>query len=327
MKKNFLISIVLLVMIGISAVFYVNLQKRERSKHTIGYVLPYNSAPRWEAEANIMKEDFAKSGYQLEVVKPTTFEIDQEQAVSNFTNRGIGAIILVVDDANSARMGELVHEAMLKGIPVFSYDRPLLRVPVSRHITIGMRDVGRMAAEAVFADHLPAKIVYLGGDPSDDNSRLHRDGVQLALAAPAALDRAKIVYSSNISGWSSAEAREAMKRLIGEKVDFDTVIAANDGIAGGAIEALKEAGRIAYVVGGDGDVEACVRIANGTQSSTVLKPVTKLAEEAVRTVVRYLSAEPSRAPGRISEVPVTNVPPVLVRNGAAKIDGTPCSQK
>ena len=58
--------------------------------------------------------------------------------------------------------------------------------------------------------------------------------------------------------------------------------ASNDGTAGGAIQALKEAGLAGKVAvtGQDADLVACQRILAGTQSMTVYKPVHHLARRA-----------------------------------------------
>ena len=68
----------------------------------------------------------------------------------------------------------------------------------------------------------------------------------------------------------------------------DAVVAANDGVAGGAIQALAEqnlAGKT-LVSGQDAELSACQRIAAGTQSMTVYKPIERLAYKAAEVAVK-----------------------------------------
>ncbi|HYH01500.1 MAG TPA: substrate-binding domain-containing protein, partial [Bacillota bacterium] len=63
--------------------------------------------------------------------------------------------------------------------------------------------------------------------------------------------------------------------------------AANDGTAGGVIQALKEqklAGKVP-VSGQDADLAACQRIAEGTQAMTVYKPIKTIAKASAVAAV------------------------------------------
>jgi D-xylose transport system substrate-binding protein len=68
----------------------------------------------------------------------------------------------------------------------------------------------------------------------------------------------------------------------------DAVVAANDGTAGGVIQALKEqklAGKVP-VSGQDADLAACQRIAEGTQAMTVYKPIKTIAKAAASAAIK-----------------------------------------
>lgn len=79
-----------------------------------------------------------------------------------------------------------------------------------------------------------------------------------------------------------------LKAINSTQGNIAAVLASNDGLAGGAIQALREhnlAGKVA-VSGQHADLAAVICIAQGVQSMTVYKPVTNeaavAAEEAVR---------------------------------------------
>jgi D-xylose transport system substrate-binding protein len=75
---------------------------------------------------------------------------------------------------------------------------------------------------------------------------------------------------------------------------INAVVAANDTLAGAAIQALTEEnleGK-AVVSGQDADLAACQRIVAGTQSMTVYKPIQKLAFKAAELAVAMVQKQP-----------------------------------
>ena len=96
------------------------------------------------------------------------------------------------------------------------------------------------------------------------------------------------------------------------------VVASNDGLAGGAIQALREhnlAGKVA-VSGQDADLAAVICIAQGTQAMTVYKPIVDEAVRAAEEAVRLAKNEKPHADRTTSngkiKVPTIMLTPVLV---------------
>jgi D-xylose transport system substrate-binding protein len=90
------------------------------------------------------------------------------------------------------------------------------------------------------------------------------------------------------------------------------VVASNDGTAGGAISALEAAkltGKV-IVTGQDAQLDAVQRIAAGTQSMTIYKPIKPLADSAVDNAVKLARGEQLTAPDRINNGK-TDVPAIL----------------
>jgi D-xylose transport system substrate-binding protein len=79
------------------------------------------------------------------------------------------------------------------------------------------------------------------------------------------------------------------------------VIAGNDSLAEGVIEALSEhrlTGKV-KVIGQDADLGACQRIVEGTQLMTIYKPIEKLAETSIEMAIRLVEKEPINVDARI----------------------------
>jgi len=89
-------------------------------------------------------------------------------------------------------------------------------------------------------------------------------------------------------------------------------------LAGAVVDALAEqrlAGKVC-VVGQDGDLAACQRIVEGTQSMTVYKPVDKLASRAAQETVRLIKGETLECEYFLTEdgdqIPYIRLAPVAV---------------
>ena len=78
---------------------------------------------------------------------------------------------------------------------------------------------------------------------------------------------------------------------------IDAVVASNDATAGGAIQALSAqglAGKVA-ISGQDADLAGVKRIIAGTQTMTVYKPITELANTAAEIAVELGNGKQPKA--------------------------------
>src|SRR5690606_25345687 len=104
----------------------------------------------------------------------------------------------------------------------------------------------------------------------------------------------KIVVRQNHPGWSTALALATVENALTRyKNKIDAVLANNDGMALGAIQALEEqklAGKV-FGAGADADLAAVQNLVRGKQSMTVLKGIRPLAEAAVKTALTLAKGE------------------------------------
>jgi D-xylose transport system substrate-binding protein len=125
---------------------------------------------------------------------------------------------------------------------------------------------------------------------------------------------AEIVKSYDTPDWSPDRAQQEMEQSItslGED-GFDGVYVANDGMAGGAIAALKGAGidpATRYVTGQDAELAGVQRILTGEQLMTVYQPIIQIAETAAELAV----------PIAQGEEPPADLAPDKVDNGAKEV--------
>jgi ribose transport system substrate-binding protein len=83
-----------------------------------------------------------------------------------------------------------------------------------------------------------------------------------------------------------------MARFLQDHPQIDAVLSANDGMALGALEALKEAGRTSTVIGINGILPAVRLIETGALLASVDFNMFKIGCTATRAAMRHLKNEP-----------------------------------
>jgi D-xylose transport system substrate-binding protein len=196
----------------------------------------------------------------------------QRQAEAALTN---GARVLVLDPVDSNSATAIAELARARGVPVIAYDRLITGSDaVDYYVSFNNRQVGHLQAEALLAalaDIPLPTIVMLNGSPLDNNTVGYKEGAHAVLA-----NQVVIAKEYDIPDWSPDKAQEFMAQALialGNRVDG--VYVANDGMAGGAIAAMKAAGLdpLPPVTGQDAELAAIQRILAGEQYMTVYKAI------------------------------------------------------
>lgn len=251
----------------------------------IALLLPETKTTRYEShDLPIFKAQLAALGFNVErdlIYSNATQDAaaQQQQAEAALTN---GARVLVLDPVDSSSATAIAELAKERGVPVIAYDRLITdSAAVDYYVSFDNVMVGRLQAEALVSaleDVASPQIVLLNGSPLDSNTTQYRQG------AMAVLDgRVTIAQSFDVPDWSPDKAQEFMAQALtalGNRVDG--VYVANDGMAGGAIAAMKAAGLepLPPVTGQDAELAAIQRILVGEQYMTVYKAIHREATAA-----------------------------------------------
>ncbi|WP_265521692.1 sugar ABC transporter substrate-binding protein [Oerskovia flava] len=258
----------------------------------------------------------------------------QEQAESMLAR---GADVLVIDAVDAVAAISIVQEANRYGVPVIAYDRFIADADVDYYVSFDSELIGylqgRALVDALAAEPLPdgrrPGILLVHGSPTDPNSAELAAGVYRALDG----EDIEVLAEYDTPDWSPDKATDWVE---GQLTQFagrvDGVYAANDGIAGGAIAAMKAAGfdPVPPVTGQDGELAAVQRIVAGDQYMTVYKATTEQARTAAELAVRLLRGEDPRTTAVIDGVPslllapravgIDDVERVLVAGGVHSVD-------
>jgi D-xylose transport system substrate-binding protein len=252
----------------------------------IGFLMDSLKLERWQRDSKLVQARAEELGAKTTVKAAEGDDDLQLQQANQLLDSGVNVLIVVPHDAEKA--AAIVQAAQRKGVPVVSYDRLIKNSPVSLYISFDNVQVGKLQASTVLAAAPKGHFFLLEGPPSDNNSLQLERGQKLALQEAVGTGRITIAGEEWCRQWNRTEAYEATVTAL-KKSDgkIAAIVAANDELAGGAIQALKErklAG-IVPVSGQDADLPAVVRIIRGTQTMTVYKPLGPLAKRAVDAAI------------------------------------------
>jgi D-xylose transport system substrate-binding protein len=157
--------------------------------------------------------------------------------------------------------------------------------------------VGELQARFL-AERIPEggklRVVRIYGSKTDNNAVLFKQGQDNVLKPLIEAGKVEVVFEDWAADWKPENAKKIMNAAITKSgPGIDAVLASNDGTAGGAVQALMEEGLAGKVLmtGQDGDLAACQRIVQGTQTMTVYKPIKVLASRAAEAAVRLAKGQ------------------------------------
>ena len=232
----------------------------------------------------------------------------QQQAESALA---AGADVLVLDAFVS-----IVLSANAQGVPVISYDRLIAGGDLAYYISFDNELVGDLQATEFVASLEAAGagsagVILVHGSPTDSNAAQFREGARRVIDG----SDLRVLAEYDTPGWSPEKAQEWVAGQIAQySGDIAGVYAANDGVAGGAISALKAADVSPFplVTGQDAELAAIQRIISGDQLMTVYKAIRPQAERAAEVAVGLIEGDDVEAPLEIEGTPATLLEPVAV---------------
>src|SRR5215212_1706384 len=277
----------------------------------IGFSMDTLKEERWNRDKALVEARAREVGAQLDVQVANGDDAVQTKQCDNMLTKGVD--VLIVAPHNGEIAASIVQNAHAKGVPVISYDRLIKNSEPDLYVSHQVIKMGEMQGEYALK-HVPkGNYVLIGGAPTDNNAKLLRDG-QMNILKPA-VDRGdvKVISDQFAKEWKPEEAQRLTEdALTKTKNDIQAVVASNDGTAGGAISALDVAGLTGKVLvtGQDAQLDAVQRIAKGTQTMTIYKPIKPLADSAVDSAVKLARGESLSAPDKINNGRV-DVPSIL----------------
>ncbi len=237
MKKRITFLALMVVAVLFTAPLFAG-GAQDDGKLTVGFAQIKEDSPWRTTETNSVQQEAERLDINLKL--SVTDQAGQIAAIRDFIAQKVDGILL----APQTRSGwnEVLQEAKDAEIPVVLLDRGL-DAPESLWVTQISSDFafeGREAGKWV-AEQLNGKgtVVELFGDPAADPAILRNQGFMEIIDTYPGIE----VVESKTGEWSQDKGRQVVEAWIAAGVQFDALYAHNDGMALGAIEALKAAGK------------------------------------------------------------------------------------
>ena len=233
------------------------------------------------------KEEAAKAGIELNVVDAQNDSATQaNQLATAATDGSAGVIINAVDsDAASAALAPAVSAKL----PIVAVDRSVGETKVASFVASDNVAGGEQAAKAL-AQKLggKGKIIILEGVPGASSTNERGAGFDKGLAA---FPEIKVV-SSQPADYDRAKALDVATNLLQGNPDVTGVLAMNDEMALGAIQALGDkAGTSVTVVGFDGTEDGFKAVSSGKLLATIAQNPAELGRQSVKMIAKVLNGE------------------------------------
>ena len=262
-------------------------------KIRIGFSMDTLKEERWHRDRDLLVKRAGELGADVLIQAANGNDALQNSQAENMLTQGVDVLLVAPHNGKSAAV--IVEAAHKAGVPVIAYDRLINDADVDLYMSFDNERVGQMQAEYLVQRRPKGNYVVIGGAPTDNNAHLYHKGQMKVLDPLIKRGDIRIVADQWVRDWLAVEALKIMENALTRTANrVDAVVAANDGVAGGAIQALTEqnlAGKT-LVSGQDAELSACQRIAAGTQSMTVYKPIQRLAYKAAEVAVKLARKQP-----------------------------------
>lgn len=302
---------------GSAEVIGSTVEDKSNKRIKIGFSMDGLQEERWQRDRDMFKEAAEALGAEVVVAAANGDDAKQISQAETMISQGVDILVIVPHNADAT--AAIVQKAHASGIKVLAYDRLVKNSEIDLYVSFDNEQVGELQAKAITRLVPKGKYVYIGGADTDNNAHMFKKGVFNVLQPLIDRGDITIVYDQWSKDWTPANALANMKAALSANGNnIDAVIAANDGTAGGVVQALGLqglAGKIP-VAGQDGDLAAAQRIVEGTQVMTVYKPIKLLAEKAAELAFKLARGEPSGADRKVNngkiEVPSVLLSPIAV---------------
>ncbi len=271
-------------------------------KTKVGLSFSDFATERWKNEEELMTKLLEEKGYEV-ISQEANHDVKlQNDQIDNMVAQGAKAIIIVAEDGDAAATA--ASKAAEEGVIVVAYDRLIKSPDIAAYVSFNNVEVGRQQALGVMNAldienwdvdaNGPARVVKLGGSPTDNNAILFRQGQDEILDPLEAEGKIEIVADQWVDNWDAANALKLMENILtAQNNEIDAVVASNDGTALGALQAMK-AQKLAGVVpisGQDATADGCNSIVKGELTVSILKDIRDLSPLAIDLVDKLLKGE------------------------------------
>ncbi|MFC5179513.1 sugar ABC transporter substrate-binding protein [Nocardioides taihuensis] len=268
----------------------------------VGVILPdETTSPRWEAnDRPSLQKAFDDAGVESTIQNAGGDVAKFGEICDSMINEGVTVMMIVNLDSESGKA--CLSKAADAGVQTIDYDRLTLGGGASYYVSFDNVQVGALMGTGLIdcldqAGKTQANIIYINGDPTDNNAALFKSGYEQALKDK--IDSGDYTLVGDQSGfWDATKAGDAYEQLYTQNNGkIDGVVSANDTMAGGIIARMKDNGTAGTVpvTGQDASVEGLQNILAGYQCGTVYKNTDLEAQAASDLAIALINGDTAAA--------------------------------
>jgi D-xylose transport system substrate-binding protein len=276
---------------------------RHATIQACGLMPDTKTSVRWEQfDKPYLIKAFKAAGIPARVVNaqgdPQKQKSQADQCVAD------GAKVLIIAPIDSGSAAAIEKAAKAKGVKSIDYDRQVEGGVASLYASFDGHRVGVLQGTLV-ANALKSKkgavVAELNGGQEDANSFLFKGGYDSVLKPLYASGKLKKGPDQFVPGWDNQKAGTIFEQMLVKTSNkIDGLVVANDGMAGGAIAALKRHGLSPIPMSGqDATTQGVQNIISGWQTMTVWKDVRKLATATAGAAIKMIKNQKPPTTGTV----------------------------
>ncbi|GAA4025321.1 substrate-binding domain-containing protein [Allokutzneria multivorans] len=267
----------------------------------VGVILPdTKSSARWESFDRPLLDKALKAAGIEPIIQNAEGDTGKFSTIAD-SMISQGVKVLMITNLSDESGAAIERKAKNAAIPVIDYDRLSLGGSADYYVSFNNTKVGQLQGQGL-VECLKGKanpqIIQINGGPEDNNATLFKNGALSVLKPKYDAGEFKLSGDQAIAKWDNQLGNTTFQQLLtanGGKVDG--VLAANDGLAGAVITALKKAGLAGQVpvTGQDATEDGLAAILRGEQCMTVLKPIDQEANAAAQLAIALAKGDKEAA--------------------------------
>ena len=241
--------------------------------------------------------DYAKTldGVELQIEDAQNDVAKQQSQIQNFIASGVSAIIVnPVDTDATAALSKAAADA---GIPLVYVNREpanINELPEKQaFVASNEQESGTLETKEVCRLlNGNGKVVVMMGELSNQAARMRTQDIKDVIATDEC--KGLTIVEEQAANWSRTQGSDLMTNWLSAGLEFDAVIANNDEMAIGAIQALKAAGRTmdkVVVAGIDATQDALAAMAAGDLDVTVFQDAAGQGKGSVDAALKLAKGE------------------------------------
>lgn len=278
--KNFIFVALMLLLVGAVCFGAAQTEKKDVGQKSIAMLLQHRTFKRYpNADIPSFEQSAKNLGYVPLVHSAENDSERQIRQAESVLMQGVSAIIL--QPLNFKAANKIVEMAAEFGVPVISYNDIVLNSDIAGYVGRDSKKLGIDSARQMVKLYPEGNYVIVGGD---EGAGVARDMVDGYLEVLKENPKISIVSNQFNRGWEAERGlRQVEAALIANRDNISAILANNDGLAHGSLQALRtnNLDGLVGLCGQDLELPAAQAIVEGKMSFTAFTEYAQMASDAV----------------------------------------------